>query len=166
MTEKILIVDDDASFRRVVDYTLKEEGYQTTLAEDALTALGKLDESDFSLVITDVRMPQMSGLELLTSIRAIKPEVPVILVTGFASVESAIEAVDLGVSAYIQKPFNTKEFLAKVEQVITGERSQHRAKDYLARIKERNQKLLDAYKSIRVRLRRRLDAEPEDESVS
>jgi hypothetical protein len=71
MGEKILIVDDDASFRRVVDYTLKEEGYQTALADDALSALNKLD---FSLVITDVRMPHMTGLEFLKKIQAKTPD--------------------------------------------------------------------------------------------
>ena len=87
MTEKILIVDDDASFRRVVDYTLKEQGYETTLAANGEEALNLFSESEYSLVLTDVLMPQLGGLELLQRTQAIAPEVPVVVVTAHAAVE-------------------------------------------------------------------------------
>jgi DNA-binding NtrC family response regulator len=118
MTEKILIVDDDASFRRVVEYTLKEEGYQTTLAEDALTALNKLDRSDFSLVITDVRMPHMTGLELLEKIQGDTPEPPVIVVTAHAAVEDAVQAMRQGASDYIVKPVNRDHLKVVVRKTL------------------------------------------------
>jgi len=76
--ENILVVDDDPSFRRVVDFTLKEEGYEPTLAANGREARELFDGGDFSAVITDVLMPEVSGLELLRELRAIAPEVPVL----------------------------------------------------------------------------------------
>jgi two-component system NtrC family response regulator len=118
MTEKILIVDDDASFRRVVDYTLKEEGYDTTLAANGEEALNLFSESDFSLVVTDVLMPQLGGLELLRRTQAIAPEIPVVVVTAHAAVEDAVHAMREGAFDYIEKPVNRDQLKFVVQKAL------------------------------------------------
>lgn len=109
MSEHILIVDDDPSFRRVVDYTLKEAGYETTLAVNGKQAREKFDEEDCAAVITDVLMPEIGGLELLRQLGAIAPEVPVIVVTAHAAVDDAVDAMREGAFDYIAKPVNREE---------------------------------------------------------
>ena len=109
MNERILIVDDDPSFRRVVDYTLKEAGYETTLAVNGKQAREKFDEDDCAAVITDVLMPELGGLELLRQLGAIAPEVPVIVVTAHAAVDDAVDAMREGAFDYIAKPVNREE---------------------------------------------------------
>ena len=109
MKEHILIVDDDPSFRRVVDYTLKEAGYETTLAVNGREAREKFDEDDCAAVITDVLMPELGGLELLRQLGAIAPEVPVIVVTAHAAVDDAVDAMREGAFDYIAKPINREE---------------------------------------------------------
>ncbi len=109
MKERILIVDDDPSFRRVVDYTLKEAGYETTLAVNGKQAREKFDEDDCAAVITDMLMPEIGGLELLRQLGAIAPEVPVIVVTAHAAVDDAVDAMREGAFDYIAKPINREE---------------------------------------------------------
>jgi two-component system NtrC family response regulator len=114
----ILIVDDDASFRRVVDYTLKEEGYETTLAANGEEALNLFSESDFSLVLTDVLMPRLGGLELLRRTQAIAPEIPVVVVTAHAAVEDAVNAMREGAFDYIEKPVNRDQLKFVVQKAL------------------------------------------------
>ncbi|MFQ5793072.1 MAG: sigma-54-dependent transcriptional regulator, partial [Acidobacteriota bacterium] len=109
MTEHILIADDDPSFRRIVDYTLQEEGYQTTLASNGKEALRLFSETDFSAVITDVLMPEMSGLDLLRRLTVIAPEVPILMVTAHAAIDDAVQAMREGAYDYIVKPVNREE---------------------------------------------------------
>jgi two-component system NtrC family response regulator len=118
MREKILIVDDDASFRRVVDYTLKEEGYETLLAENGIEALEKLHGFDCSVLITDVRMPHMNGLELLKKTQTDTPELPVIVVTAHAAVEDAVEAMRQGAFDYVVKPVNRDQLKFVVRKAL------------------------------------------------
>jgi DNA-binding NtrC family response regulator len=118
MTEKILVVDDDASFRRVVDYTLKEEGYETTLAANGEEALNLFSETEYSLVLTDVLMPQLGGLELLRRTQAIAPEIPVVVVTAHAAVEDAVHAMREGAFDYIEKPVNRDQLKFVVQKAL------------------------------------------------
>jgi two-component system NtrC family response regulator len=118
MIEKILVVDDDASFRRVVDYTLKEEGYETTLAANGEEALNLFSESEFSLVVTDVLMPQLGGLELLRRTQAMAPEIPVVVVTAHAAVEDAVHAMREGAFDYIEKPVNRDQLKFVVKKAL------------------------------------------------
>jgi len=100
----ILVVDDDESLRRVTQVQLEQEGYTVATAKDGEQALAAVEKSPQDLVLTDMKMPGMSGVELLRQLRARFPELPVILVTAFSSVESADEAKKLGAYDYITKP--------------------------------------------------------------
>jgi DNA-binding NtrC family response regulator len=116
MSERILIVDDDASFRRVVVYSLNEEGHETASFGDPEEALQAFVASGFSLVITDMHMPQLSGLDLLTRMLAIAPDVPVIIVTGHPDVNDALDAVRKGAFDYLQKPVSRDELKLVVQR--------------------------------------------------
>ncbi|HNX98159.1 MAG TPA: sigma-54 dependent transcriptional regulator [Candidatus Aminicenantes bacterium] len=106
---RILIVDDDQSIRNMLAIVLTREGYQTMEAESGNHALHRLQEETFDLVISDIKMPDLSGIELLKKIKAILPELPVVMVTAYASTGDAVEAMKLGAEDYLIKPFNLDE---------------------------------------------------------
>jgi two-component system NtrC family response regulator len=105
-SRRILVVDDDESLRRVTQVQLEEEGYTVTTAASGEEALAILIRKPQDLVLTDLSMPGMSGVELLKKVRTEYPETTVVLVTAFGTVESAIEAMKLGAYDYIAKPVN------------------------------------------------------------
>ena len=109
MNKRVLVVDDDGSLRRVTQVQLEQAGFQTTTAADASEALAILQKSAPDLVITDLKMPGMSGIDLLRRIRADYPEVLVIMLTAFGTVESAVEAMKAGAYDYITKPVRPDE---------------------------------------------------------
>ena len=114
----ILIVDDDASQRRLIEFWLQEEGHRTVTAADGASALRAFAQYDPSLVITDVRMPGMSGLDLLGRIKADSPDTPFILITAFATVDDAVEAMKLGAADYLLKPLKADELKIDVRRAL------------------------------------------------
>lgn len=117
---KILIVDDDPDILIVIRRLLETDGHEGVMAEDGMKALELIKLDSFDLVISDLRMPSMDGIALLREIRVLKPSLPVILVTAYASSETARESVKLGASAYIFKPFKVKELQDTVKLVLDG----------------------------------------------
>ena len=115
----ILIADDDDNLRRVLEFQLEEAGYKVLSAGDGLEALDLFTSSEIDSVITDLRMPNLSGLELLEKIKALDPETPVVVVTAFGEVETAVAAVKAGAFDYITKPFNRDEILLTLERALT-----------------------------------------------
>src|SRR6266542_3281637 len=99
----ILIVDDDPGQRKIVEFWLQEAGYTVVTATDGLNGLKAFQQDSPSLVITDMRMPHMSGLDLMAKIKVINDDVPVILITAFGTVSDAVDAMRLGASDYILK---------------------------------------------------------------
>ncbi len=118
MSDRILIVDDDASFRRVVEFTLREEGYETAAFGDAEEALQSFLASEFSLVVTDMLMPRLTGLDLVTRMQAVAPEVPIVVVTAHAEVDNAVAAMREGAFDYLQKPVNRDELKMVVRRAL------------------------------------------------
>ena len=120
MTEPtiVLVVDDDESLRRVVEYNLGEEGYRVLTAPDGAAGLRAFQDASVDLVVSDVRMPDMDGLELLTRIKTIQPEVPVIMLTAHGTINSAVEAMKLGAFDYLTKPFNRDQLKAAVRKAL------------------------------------------------
>jgi DNA-binding NtrC family response regulator len=114
----ILIVDDDAAQRRLIDFWLKEEGYSTALASDGNAGLTEFEARSPRLVIADIRMPGLSGVELLGRIKAINDDALVLLVTAFGTVENAVEAMKLGATDYILKPLNADELKIVVRRAL------------------------------------------------
>ena len=112
--QKILVVDDELSMRQFLKILLDKEGYRTEVAADGHEALEQVGRHSFDLVISDIRMPRMSGLELLAALKQEHPELPVIMITAFASPEDAVQAMKNGAFDYITKPFNVEEIKAVI----------------------------------------------------
>lgn len=114
----ILIVDDDASQRRLIEFWLQEEGYTTATASDGLAGLKLFELHDPALVISDIRMPGLSGLDLLSRIKGTNSDAAVILVTAFGSVNDAVEAMKLGATDYVLKPLHADELKLSVHRAL------------------------------------------------
>ncbi|MEK7828423.1 MAG: sigma-54 dependent transcriptional regulator, partial [Deltaproteobacteria bacterium] len=107
--EKILIVDDEKGIRDFLEIMLKKEGYRVSSAPGGEEAMRLFNNSSYDLVISDVRMKGMGGVELLKSIKEINPETVVLMITAYASVDTAIDAMKAGAYDYITKPFKVDE---------------------------------------------------------
>ena len=115
---KILVVDDDASFRRVLEYQLKEAGYNVACAADGKKALDLFSENSFHAVLTDLDMPQLSGNELLRQIKKQSPDTPVIVITAYAAINSAVDAIKSGAFQYLTKPLNRDALLHTLKNAL------------------------------------------------
>ncbi len=120
--EKILIVDDERSMRDVLSIMLKRAGYAVTIATDAEEAIGEINKEIFDLVITDLKMPKGSGLDVLKAVKASSPETMVLVVTAFASTESAVEAMKQGAYDFLTKPFQVDEVQMIVKNALEKRR--------------------------------------------
>lgn len=118
---KILVVDDDSSIRNMLSIVLKKNGYNVVCSETSEAALKKLKNETFDMIITDIKMPGISGIDLLKKIKTIHPEIPVIMITAFASANDAVEAMKLGAEDYITKPFNLDELKLIIEKSLSKE---------------------------------------------
>lgn len=118
---KILIVDDEPELCEILAFELEDEGYQTAKAFSGLEAYGVLTSEKIDCVITDVRMPNESGLDLLVKVRDFFPDLPVIFVTGFSDI-SAEEAKKLGAQEVFTKPINYPALLKTVADVLKSKR--------------------------------------------
>ncbi len=114
----ILIVDDDASQRRLIEFWLQEEGYATITATDGKAGLRMFEDQSPSLVIADLRMPGIDGLELLAKVKASNQDEPLILITAFGTVGNAVEAMKLGAADYLVKPLNPDELKLSVQRAL------------------------------------------------
>lgn len=117
-TGPILVVDDEKSLRRVVQVHLEQRGYRVSTAENAADALVQMSRNRFALVLTDLRMPGRSGLELLKEVRRLYPDTAVIVFTAFGTVENAVEAMQGGAYHYVTKPINYDELMIVVERAL------------------------------------------------
>ena len=113
----ILVVDDEPPQLELISGFLKKQGFEVTLAESGEKALQIFRRESFDLVLTDQRMPNLSGLDLLKAVRAVNPETPVIVVTAYGSIETAVSAIKAGATDYLTKPLNLDELLHRIEKV-------------------------------------------------
>lgn len=125
---RILVVDDDKAVRAAIQMLLEHEGYEVVVADDGRSGIAAIDEGDFDLVIVDIFMPGMDGLETIREFHARDPDVPVIAMSGFMFRDSGSPAPDflnmaakLGAARSLHKPFRPQELLRAVEAAITGQ---------------------------------------------
>ncbi len=118
MKKTILLADDDDNLRRVLEFQLSEAGYKILMAADGAEAFEIFTTNDFDCVITDLRMPKLSGLELLEKIKTVNAETPVVVITAFGEVETAVSAMKAGAFDYVNKPFNRDEILLTLERAL------------------------------------------------
>jgi excisionase family DNA binding protein len=117
--KRVLVVDDEASIRDLLQKTLALAEYEVETAPDAGAALDRLrGQSNFDLLIADLKMPGMDGLALIRQVKQIKSNLPVIIITGFSSEKSAIDAVNLGVAGYLTKPFRVPQVLEAAAKAL------------------------------------------------
>ena len=120
---KILVVDDEEGARELFNTILTDEGYDVSLANCGEDALDLFKNNPFNLVITDIKMPVMDGLQLLQEIRKIGSKTDVIMVTAYGEVESYLKAMSLGAAEYINKPIRIKELKRIVHKVLTEQQA-------------------------------------------
>src|SRR5215510_5425601 len=118
MNSKILVVDDDADARTTLMRILEKEGYSVTGAATGDDALRNFNQFEFDLVLTDMRMEGMDGIELLRAIKSRRSDVPVIIMTAFASIDTAVQAIDERAYDYIRKPYQLAEIRASVKRAL------------------------------------------------
>ncbi len=118
MPIRILLADDDPGVRRVIQFKLKQRGYQVTAVEDGAAALLLLKREEFDLLLTDMKMPGVNGIELLEQARSILPELEVILITAYADIHQAVRAIKLGAFDYLPKPFEDDQLFVTIDKAL------------------------------------------------
>jgi DNA-binding NtrC family response regulator len=157
MSRRILVVDDDASIRETFEHHLTRSGHQVATAASAEEALGRLAELDPALVITDLRMPGMDGLELLRRVREATPDIDVLVITAHEDMRSAMEAMKAGAYDYLVKPLDLDQIDLLIERCLQGRRLKRRAQQLTAEAAEpyalnqlvgRDPRMIEIYKLI------------------
>ncbi len=155
---RILVVDDEESMRQLLEIALGKDGHRITVAESGGKACELIDKGSFDLVISDIKMPDMSGVEVLRYVKETDPGIPVIMVTAYASAETAVEALRLGAYDYLTKPFKIDELKANIGNAL----EKHRLKEQVVHLKRelkhkhgldnllgRSSKMLELFEHIR-----------------
>jgi two-component system, NtrC family, response regulator len=135
--DTILVVDDEKNYTLVMATLLGDEGYQALTAENGPQALRQIEENDVDLVLTDMTMPGMDGIELLSGIKAAQPDLPVIMMTAYGTVEKAVEAMKRGAFDYISKPFKNEDLLKAIRKALEVGRLKRENRELSAAVKVR-----------------------------
>ncbi len=118
MSRKILLADDEQIARENLEYILKKEGYETVAVESGARAVEELAKKEFDLVITDLRMPQVDGMQVLERTKELQPDTEVLVITGYATVNTAVEAMQKGAYHYLAKPYQNDEVRILVRKAL------------------------------------------------
>ena len=150
MENRILVVDDEKEIRDFLFKALSQiAGFRVELAENGEEALKKIEKEFFDLVLTDLKMPDMDGLQLVAEIAKSKPEILTVLMTGHGSIDSALEAMKRGASDYLTKPLNLEEMFVRLQKVLEEKQRFVKLRDFAAQLEKANQDLkrIDEMKS-------------------
>src|SRR5262245_30801999 len=115
---QLLLVEDDTAMRQMLESLFRQEGYAVAEAATANAALELARQTDFDVVLSDIKMPGKSGLELLGALRELRPDTPVVLMTAFGSIDTAVDAMRAGAFGYTTKPFQPEEVLRTVKRAL------------------------------------------------
>jgi len=141
-TARILIVDDDENIRKVLTAILEEEGYTVESVATAKKAIERTRRKFYNLALIDIRLPDMEGIELLTKMRDTTPKMRKVIITGYPTLQNAVEAVNRGADAYILKPFDMRDVLRTIEEELRKQKeekkySQEKVADFIeTRVRE------------------------------
>ena len=150
MENRILVVDDEKEIRDFLFKALSRiAGFRVELAENGEEALKKIDKENFDLVLTDLKMPDKDGLQLVSEIAKSKPEILTVLMTGHGTIDSALEAMKRGASDYLTKPLNLEEMFVRLQKVLEEKQRFVKLRDFAAQLEKANQELkrIDEMKS-------------------
>lgn len=146
---RCLVVDDEPMLRRVLVRVLASAGYEATEAGSGLEALDRLSRGTYDLVISDIHMPAMDGMQLLAQVRALWPDVGVVMITAVSDVQTAVACLNQGALDYVSKPFQVDEALARVRQALERRRLVLENRDYQRtlerRVREQADKIRDLF---------------------
>jgi DNA-binding response OmpR family regulator len=142
----ILIVDDEKNIRLTLSQVLETLGVEIDTAADGEEALVKLKGREFGLILLDIRMPGMGGMEILRRVREIRPDIRVIMITAYGTIESAVEAMKLGAVDFLQKPFDPEEIRELALRVTDRDKlNEHRRLDYASYIESAKKCIRDRH---------------------
>ena len=139
---RILAIDDDENIRKVIVAILEDEGYTVESVGTAKEAIEKSKRKFYNLALIDIRLPDMEGIELLTKFRETTPRMRKVIVTGYPTLQNAVDAVNKGADAYIVKPFDVKKVLKTIQEQLSKQQnekeySQERVAEFIeARVRE------------------------------
>jgi DNA-binding NtrC family response regulator len=125
LNENILVVDDDTEIRKVLSSILSEEGYSVETVENGKQAIRVSEKTRFDLALIDIKLTDMEGTELLHRLKVKQPHIVMIIMTGFPTIENAMEAVNEGADGYILKPFEIRKLLQAVRKHLNKEAADH-----------------------------------------
>src|SRR5580765_5979421 len=134
---RILVVDDEVNARTALAELLRDEGYEVEMAADAFKALGKYESFAPDVVVTDLKMPGMDGIELVKKIRSEEDPAAVVVMTAFGAVQTAVDAMRAGAADYLTKPLNFDELLVVLDRVLETERLRRETRQLRQRVRER-----------------------------
>ncbi len=149
---RILVVDDDESIRKVLATILEDEGYTVDTAKNGREAIKKTNARFYNLALIDIRLTDMNGTRLLAKIKDTTPKMRKIIITGYPSLQNAIEALNKGANAYILKPFNMEKVLKTIKDQLKEQQeekaySQEKVKEFIeTRVKELEKEEIIGYK--------------------
>jgi DNA-binding response OmpR family regulator len=143
----VLLVEDERSVARGLEMVMHEEGYDVDLADTGRGALDKFKAGEFDLVVADLRLPDIDGMDVIQHVREKQPQTSVVIITGYPSVSSAVQAVKMGVSDYLRKPFTDDEFKAAVRSALKEKKKESMEKLI---VETQNERLIQREEVIRV----------------
>jgi len=123
-TARILIVDDDKNIRKVLTTILEDEGYVVESVGTAKKAVERTRKKFYNLALIDIRLPDMEGIELLTKVKDTTPKMRKIIITGYPTLQNAVEAVNRGADAYIIKPFDMEKILKTIREELRNQQDE------------------------------------------
>jgi len=146
---RILIVDDDEDIRKVLTTILEDEGYIVESVGTAKKAIAKTGKKFYNLALIDIRLPDMEGIELLTRMKDTTPKMRKIIITGYPTLQNAVEAVNRGADTYIIKPFDMKKALRTIKEELTKQEEEKRySQEKVAEFIETRVKQLEVEKKL------------------
>jgi len=136
MENRILIVDDEKMIYSILAQRLAREGYSCVMANNGTEALGHFYKGNFSLIISDIRMPQMNGLELLKNVKAVRPNMMFIIMTAYPEIDMAVEAIRLGASDFILKPVDLELLVFSVKKALEQKNMEEKLESFYKNLKK------------------------------
>lgn len=121
----VLIVEDDVRVAELISRVMQENNYQASIAYDGNQGLGLVQSQDFDLIITDIILPELNGIDFCRKVRSLKPHIPIIMLTALGTTNHKVEGLDAGADDYMVKPFEMKELLARVRAVLKRSNRTH-----------------------------------------
>ncbi len=138
MKNKILVVDDDLATLELMDFQLSDEGFEVLTAENGQKGIELIEENEFDLVLTDLQLPDFSGIEMVKRCKEMSPETEIIMITGFGSMEKAIEATKAGAFYYVEKPVEIEDLHILIEKAIERKQQKAEIKELRGKLSSKN----------------------------